>query len=59
MAANGGVERIAAERCKQELKWGDEHDDEHDDGALAFRAAELVMRVVRPKRAAAKEVASG
>ena len=39
--ASKGACDIAAERSRQMEKWGNDHDDEHSGGALAYRAAEL------------------
>lgn len=38
-----GIELIGAERAKQIAKWLAEHDDSHDDGALAKYAAMLAV----------------
>lgn len=32
---------VLAERAKQRTKWGDEHDDDHEDGVLALAAGYL------------------
>ena len=39
----GGAYLIAAERDAQRMKYSAEHDAEHDDGELAYRAAELAV----------------
>ncbi len=35
---------ILAERHKQRRKWGDDHDDDHAKGELAYAAAHLASR---------------
>jgi hypothetical protein len=42
-ARSQGVELISAERNRQLSEWDGEHDDEHEDGQLAVRAAELAI----------------
>lgn len=41
--ASKGACDIAAERARQVEKWDSDHDDEHSDGTIAVRAAEMAI----------------
>ncbi len=46
---------VAVERERQREKWGDDHDDEHADGALAAAAAVLVHPQAPPEPCGCRE----
>jgi hypothetical protein len=43
LAKPGALRDVLAEREKQRAKWGDAHDDEHGNGALALAAADVIL----------------
>ncbi|HYF25939.1 MAG TPA: hypothetical protein VD931_09395 [Baekduia sp.] len=51
----GAAADVVAERQRQRQKWGDEHDDEHTNGALAATAAVLAHPQAPPPPCGCRE----